>query len=332
LQQGKVYQYAIAAIDPTYSPNESNRGPWIEGIPLPKPELLQISFAGTKELRLLFNQKMPAAIINPACYYMSNGMDNPVSANSISANFGVQLRFRTNFPVIDSLFFIELRNVYGISGVEPDTTFYYFPYTEDIIPPEITGVIVLSSKQGITIQFSEEISSAPALYPANYILHCPQNDPNNKIVSASHSVDTVTLNFADKLKFTNYAYYLEVNNITDLAGNLISPQGNLVRFGMQNLNNLDNLNVFPNPVTSKHSPQAVFINFPVNKKGKIAIYSSSGQLVFQDDIGPFSAENNNITYTWNLKNNNQRSVSSGVYFYVVEMGGKIKRGKLAVIK
>ncbi len=51
-------------------------GVWIEGIPLPKPELLQISFAGTKELRLLFNQKMPAANINPACYYMSNGMDN----------------------------------------------------------------------------------------------------------------------------------------------------------------------------------------------------------------------------------------------------------------
>jgi len=56
------------------------------------------------------------------------------------------------------------------------------------------------------------------------------------------------------------------------------------------------------------------------------------QLVFQDDIGPFSVENNNITYTWNLRNNNQRPVSSGIYFYVVEMGGKIKRGKLAIIK
>ncbi len=57
---------------------------------------------------------------------------------------------------------MELRNVYGISGVEPDTTFYYFPYTEDIIPPEITGVIVLPSKRGC-YQFSEEISSAPAV-------------------------------------------------------------------------------------------------------------------------------------------------------------------------
>ena len=332
LQQGKVYKYAIASCDPSYTPSESNRGPWIEGIPLPKPELVQITFAGQKELRLFFNQEMPGAIINPACYYVSNGMGNPISANSISANSGVQLRFRNNFPAIDSLFVLELRNIYGISGVEPETPFYYFAYIEDIIPPEITGVKVLPSKQEITIQFSEEISSSSALYPANYNLHCPKNDPDNKIVSVSHSVDTVTIKFAEKLKFSNYAYYLEVNNITDLAGNLISPQGNLVRFSIQNLDNLENLNVYPNPVTSKHSPQVTFINFPVNKKGKIAIYSSSGQLVFQDDIGPFSVENNNITYTWNLRNNNQRPVSSGIYFYVVEMGGKIKRGKLAIIK
>ncbi|MDD3869278.1 MAG: T9SS type A sorting domain-containing protein, partial [Candidatus Cloacimonetes bacterium] len=102
--------------------------------------------------------------------------------------------------------------------------------------------------------------------------------------------------------------------------------------GIQNLNNLDHLNVFPNPVTSKHPQEATFINFPLNKKGKIAIYNSGGQLVFKDDIGPFFEGSNNITYTWNLKNNDQRPVSSGVYFYVVEMGGKLKRGKLAIIK
>lgn len=33
-----------------------------------------------------------------------------------------------------------------------------FAYIEDIIPPEITGVKVLPSKQEITIQFSENIT------------------------------------------------------------------------------------------------------------------------------------------------------------------------------
>ena len=332
LQQGKAYQYAIAAIDPSYTPSESNKGPWIEGIPLPKPDVIEINLAGQKELRLLFNQAMPNDIINPGHYFISNGLGNPISANSISGNYGVQLRFRNNFPPIDSLFVIELRNLTGISGVDPVQNFYTFSYQEDVIPPEISQVNVLPSQRGIIITFSEEILPNPALHLANYILHCPQNDPDNTIVSIAHSVDTVTITFAEKLKFTNYAYYLEINNITDLAGNLISPQGNLARFGIQNLNNLDHLNVFPNPVTSKHPQEATFINFPLNKKGKIAIYNSGGQLVFKDDIGPFFEGSNNITYTWNLKNNDQRPVSSGVYFYVVEMGGKLKRGKLAIIK
>ena len=332
LQQGKVYQYAIAAIDPSYTPNESIKGPWIEGIPLPKPDVLEISFAGQKELRLLFNQAMPNDFINPGHYFVSNGMGNPVSANSISGNYGIQLRFRQSFPAIDSLFVIELRNITGISGVDPVQNFYLFAYQEDVLPPKISGVNVLASKQGIIVTFSEEISPASASYLGNYALHCPQNDPDNKIVAVAHSIDTVTITFAEKLKFTNYAYYLEINNINDLAGNLISLQGNIARFGIQNLNNLDHLSVFPNPVTSKHPQEATFINFPLNKKGKIAFYNSGGQLVFKDDIGPFIEGSNHITYTWNLKNNDQRPVSSGVYFYVVEMGGKVKRGKLAIIK
>ncbi|MEN6444448.1 MAG: S8 family serine peptidase, partial [Candidatus Cloacimonas sp.] len=332
LQTGKVYQYAIASRDPSCPQVESILGPWMEGIPLPNPEVVQISFAGQKELRLLFNQAMPNDFINPSHYFVNAGMGNPVSANSISGNFGIQLRFRNSFPSIDSLFVIELRNLTGISGVEPIQMSYSFPYQEDVIPPEILSVNVLPSKQAILVTFSEEISPNPALHLANYILHCPQNDPANQIDTLAFSVDKVTITFTQRLQFSNYAYYLEINNLTDLAGNLILPQGNLARFGIQNINNLDHLNVFPNPVTPKHPQEAIFINFPVNKKGKIAIYSSSGQLVFKDELGPFIEGSNNITYTWNLKNNDQRPVSSGVYFYVVEMGGKFKRGKLAIIK
>jgi len=42
--------------------------------------------------------------------------------------------------------------------------------------------------------------------------------------------------------------------------------------------------------------------------------------------------NNKLTYSWDLKNNDGRPLSSGIYFYVVEMDKEIKRGKLAIIK
>jgi hypothetical protein len=53
--------------------------------------------------------------------------------------------------------------------------------------------------------------------------------------------------------------------------------------------------------------------------------------VYKSAIGPFNPDNNRITWRWELKNNSGQKVSSGIYFYVIEMDGEIARGKLAVI-
>ncbi len=332
LISGQVYNYAIAAIDPSYTPSTSNLSMWIEATPLPKPKVIDSQMVGSRELRLFFDQAMPSGFTNPACYMLNNGMGNPLSGNSIANQFGVQLRFRDTFPAIDSLFVIELRGLSGISGVDIEDSLYSFAYTPDVIAPEIIEVMVLPSKQAISIKYSEELSPGATSYLPNYLLTCPQNDADNAVVSASLDVDTITIGFAHPLKHSNYAYFLETNNLSDLAGNLVSPQHNLARFNIQTISNLKNLTVFPNPVTPKHNPAATFVNFPVDKPGKIAIYNSAGNLVFTQNIGPFTLQSNNITWTWDLKNNDGRPVSSGVYFYVVEMNDEFKRGKLAVIR
>jgi len=332
LSSGQNYSYAVVAIDPSYSPSTSNLSTWVSAIPLPKPKVIDSQIVGSRELRLFFNQAMPTGFTNPGCYKLSNGMGNPLSANSISNQYGVQLRFRDTFPAIDSLFVIELRNLTGISGVEIEDSLFSFPYEFDTVAPEIVEVTVLPSQQSASIKFSEELSPGPAVFLPNYRLVCPQNDADNYVISASLNIDTVTIDFAHKLKHSNYAYLLETSNLTDLAGNVVSPQYNLARFGIQAISNLKNLTVFPNPVTSKHAPAATFVNFPIDKKGRITIYNSGGNLVYQQSIGPFILQSNNITWTWDLKNNDGRPVSSGIYFYVVEMNDEIKRGKLAIIR
>jgi len=75
----------------------------------------------------------------------------------------------------------------------------------------------------------------------------------------------------------------------------------------------------------------VFLNFPAHKKGKIAIYSASGSLIYKADIGPFNPDNNRITWRWNLQNKDGRRVSSGVYYYLIEMDDERAKGKIAVI-
>ncbi|MDD2228065.1 MAG: S8 family serine peptidase [Candidatus Cloacimonetes bacterium] len=333
---GSSYQYAVAAINPSYNPSESNSSMWAQGIPLEPPIIeditTDIQFVGTNELRLLFNQVLPSSAMNASCYILSNGMGTPLSVNSVASQRGVQLRFRDSFPVINTPFVLELRNISGISGVQSIQNVYTFPYVPDTIAPMLVSVNVLQNKKGISIKYSEDMALAPVNYLPNFVLTCPLSDPDNSIDSAVLADDTISLYFAHDISASNQSYYIETNNLEDLAGNTISPLYKLARFGLNDIGDLDQVTVFPNPITPKHIQNATFVKFPTGKPGKIAIYSNGGDLVYRSDIGPFSNINNNVTWRWDLKNNDGRPVSSGIYFYVIEMDGKIKRGKLALIK
>ncbi len=332
LHEGSKYRYAIAAIDHTYTPSESISSLWVEGIPTAPPVIEDIQLVGTHELRLLFNQSLPADALNIGRYFLSEGMGMPISANSINNHRGVQLRFRTPFPAISTDFILELRDLKGSTGVQAVITSYPFPYVPDIIAPAIEEVHVLTSKQGIILKFSEAIAPAQVNYLPNFVLTNPVSDSDNSIISAVLDDDEITISFAHKLEPSNQAYYVETNNLQDLAGNVISAQFKLARFGVFDVNDLDDVTVYPNPITSDDIQTATFVRFPADKQGSICIYNNAGNLVYKNSIGPFNPQSNNVAWRWNLKNNDGRPVSSGIYFYVIEMDGKIKRGKLAIIK
>lgn len=332
LHEGSKYQYAVAAIDDSFTPSESIRSLWTEGIPTAPPVIEDIQLVGTHELRLMFNQSLPSDALNIGRYFLSDGMGMPLSVNSINNHNGVQLRFRSPFPAIATDFVLQLRDLKGSTGVQAVVTSYSFPYVPDIVPPAIESVSVLPSKQGIVIKYTEAIAPAQVSYLPNFVLTCPISDNDNSVVSAVLDDDEITFTFGHKLEPSSQAYYIETNNLQDLAGNVISPQFKLARFGVWDLNDLDDVTVYPNPITPDHIQVATFVRFPADKKGNISIYNSAGTLVYKSPIGPFNPINNSVAWRWNLKNGDGRPVSSGIYFYVIEMDGESKRGKLAIIK
>lgn len=331
LSEGHSYSYAIRAVHSSQSPSESLLSAWLTAIPKLPPKVESITMAGNRELRLIFNQEIPSRHLTPGHYTVAPYLGNPQSANGIAQSHGVQLRFRDEIVDIDSLFTLHIDGVYGSSGVPMQQLDYSFAYIPDLEAPKILETTIAENKQQIVIRFTEEIQQSSAQFLGNYSLSSPANDPDNQITAVSAAADGITITLAHALRYSDQAYYIRVENILDLSGNVISPQHNLARFALRNIKDLSDLKIYPNPIHRSQNSELVFLNFPAHKKGKIAIYSASGSLIYKADIGPFNPDNNRITWRWNLQNKDGRKVSSGVYYYLIEMDDERAKGKIAVI-
>ncbi|MBI4753177.1 T9SS type A sorting domain-containing protein [Candidatus Desantisbacteria bacterium] len=79
---------------------------------------------------------------------------------------------------------------------------------------------------------------------------------------------------------------------------------------------------WPNPLTVNGIPPEEFTFANLSPNSVIKIYTLAGELVATTDNGK-----------WNAKNDDGKVVASGVYFFVVEREGSVRKtGKLAVIK
>ena len=331
VQSGAVYMYAISAVDYGYSPSESNISQWLQVIPMHPPQVVQITMVGSDELRIEFNQSLASSALNTGCYFVDHDMGRPLSVNSVLNQHGVQLRFRDVFPVSEVDFQLRMQGVYGVTGVALDQNIHYFSYTEDYTPPFIESVEVLSDKRSVRVTLSESIAPASATALSNYVLHNPANDADNSILSVTPNANSITFRLKSRLKYSNRPYYLVLNNITDLAGNRIAANQNICNFALTDITDLQKVVVYPNPVKTGEYDVVNFLNFPIDKTGSLAIYNVSGDLVYQSKIGPFSPNNNNLTTRWDLKNQNGKKVSSGIYYYVINMAGDTKKGKIAIL-
>jgi hypothetical protein len=85
--------------------------------------------------------------------------------------------------------------------------------------------------------------------------------------------------------------------------------------------------VYPNPVNGGD------VNFKTSiadKDTEISIYNIKGQLVKTSKA--FQTKDNENVFTWDKRNNQNQSVSSGVYFYKIKTDDKVKTGKFLIMK
>lgn len=118
---------------------------------------------------------------------------------------------------------IDILGVVRPQGSAFDIGAYEILSGPDIYPPEVIGAVLLDSVT-LKISFSEPLEPSSAQNPSNYSI-----TNGITIFSATISGSQVTLNTA---AHSTGSYTVTVNNVVDLAGNLISPENNSAEYDM----------------------------------------------------------------------------------------------------
>ncbi len=223
----------------------------------------------------------------------------------------------------------NLRDFYNSPIKDTSLTFEIFE-NNDINELIISNFRIIDN-HNLIIRFNMSLDSITALNTSNYTLV-----PNNNIKSIMFSNDNSEIHLSTENPFGSIGreYVLNVENvyssvesgylkISDNSGSQIILTGKA--------ENLDGLYVYPQPVNINTSSVLTFANIPNNVE--ILIYDLNGRF-----INKILEEDGNGGVDWDLRDENSKLVSSGIYFYKAiskdNFGETIqeKLGKFAVIK
>ncbi len=300
-------------------------------IPTDPPTLTSIKMISLNALQLDFDNPLNQSCLNLTNYKIDN-IGYPESVISLNSGKGVLLTFNFLFTEYNSPYIMKITNIEGRYHTPMTDTIPEFIYEEDIARPYIKDCIYINKKE-IQIKFNESIKESSATNLDNYELIFPEDFEGCVITDVIHNDKNVTVKLSKSLKPTSKLYFIKVNNIEDLSGNLILPGKNFVKISLL-ITNLDNVQLFPNPFNynePKHLEKdcITFQNLPTSGKADIYIYNFTGEQIKK--ISKQLSKDYN-TAEWNLRNSSEKKVASGIYFYMIKYSDKFKKGKIAIIR
>jgi len=276
LETNLEYSYRITAVFSDMDPAESLPTLWKSAIPARIPELESVEMLSLNSLSLSFDLPLSnqAGFVNH--YHVNNGIGIPSSANLNSEYRVVILTFSDRFDNYND-YQISLSGLEGRTGVPVADGTYNIDFKEDTTAPEIVEANVLPNKYQIEIVFSESMISSEIEDLSNYTLVLPILDQDNQIITAEYREDSSGCNslitMQEELKYSSQRYFLKLGEVHDISDNRISNQGNKCRFSLTDIDNLDYLIVYPNPLNlNELAPGGEvgfkFINLPLGQKAR----------------------------------------------------------------
>jgi subtilisin family serine protease len=327
LVPASAWDYRIMAFSSSYDPSESLPTFWQTASPNYPPALTEdVKMTSPWNLELIFDQPLANTAVNTGHYLVNNDLGRPASVNLIYQKKGVMLSFHNQIPENDN-YQIGIESLTSETGIPLSNSVYSFDWQPDTFAPRIISSEIVEPRK-VAIRFNETIDQETAYQLSNYNLTATLADPHNYITQVLPEYEQVYIILASDVAASNQPYYLKINGICDLSGNEINNLGNKTYFTLTD-RTLINMVAYPNPFETGKYEEFRFASLPLGESGDLWIYDLTGGLVFHASFAPRTVLEN--YYSWKGKNNSGNKVSSGMYFYIMQIGENRQRGKIAVI-
>ncbi len=189
------------------------------------PQVVSASLVNSTKLVINFSEVLNSSTAqNKNNYSISNGI---IISNATLS--GTQVILTTSVHVSGS-YLLTVSNVTDLAGniINPNNNTATYSFSEtDVTPPELVGASIIDSVT-VKLMFSEMLDGNTAGNKNNYSI-------NNgiSIFNSSLTGTEVTLTTSEH---TTGSYTVTVNNVTDIAGNIISAQNNSFDYDYVNSN------------------------------------------------------------------------------------------------
>jgi hypothetical protein len=186
------------------------------------PQVVNASLTNSTKLIINFSESLNSSTAQNINNYSINNGISVVSA----LLSGSQVTLTTTAHV-SGAYTVTVNNVTDLAGnvINPNFKTANYNYSSgDVTPPQVISAVLTSSTQ-LVINFSETLNSITAQNKNNYLI-----SNSISVLSAVLSGTQVTLTTSAHV---SGAYTVTVNNVTDLAGNVIDPQHNSTQYQYQ---------------------------------------------------------------------------------------------------
>jgi len=319
-----LYYFAVATVNQAMTPQESRPTSALGASPRKAPTLLKAKALSDAQIELQFSAVMGSSAEDQTNYLIQN-IGSPTSA--IRAKSGAGIILSRPAPLPPGEYKVWASNLFDSFGAAIDTINNSAIFTVFERPEQfyLLGVEIIS-KTELRVEFSDELEKKSAENVENY-----QIMPDIEILQSNWSETTprsvvLTLSPHSTISPKGKEFHLVVYNIQNRSGAIIQTGlTNSAAFVIY-AENLGEVYAYPNPFRQNETVAHITIA-GLTEKATIHILDNSGRL-----IRKLEEVDGDGGIAWDLKNENGRDVSSGVYLFFVKGAGQTKRGKFVIIR